>query len=45
MEQLLNELKRRPHDFKIIERVPFTLDMGYPYELDCNAGDETVLHS
>lgn len=44
MEQLLSELKKRPNDFKIIERVPFTLSsMAYPYELDCSAGDEIPL--
>lgn len=37
---LYAEMERRPNDFKVIERVPFTLLANYPVVLDCSVGDE-----
>lgn len=44
VDHLIYEMKKRPNDFKVIERIPFTLEtMAYPYELDCAAGDEVPI--
>ncbi|WP_445768436.1 3'-5' exonuclease [Rheinheimera sp.] len=38
---LLDEVKKRPGDFRILERVPFTCEtMTFPLDIDCAAGDE-----
>lgn len=40
---LLDEMKKRPQDFRVLERVPFTGDVTFPMQLDCAAGDEVAL--
>lgn len=41
---LIDELKKRPHDFRVLERVPFTRDdVTFPLQLDCAVGDEQFI--
>lgn len=40
----LDELRKRPDDFKILERVPYTCEgISWPLVIDCPAGDEIPL--
>ena len=43
LENLLDAMRQRPDDFKVIERIPFTSEKQFPIELDCPAGDEITL--
>ncbi len=42
-ENLFDAMRKRPEDFKVLERVPFTTETQFPIELDCAAGDEISL--